>query len=442
MAINHSGDLASEMSSVSVPTPVTDSPAPDLTAVGDRSAVRAASGAPKAKRSIHIPALDGVRGMAILLVLVFHFSQVAYDVKAVGVQGIVQRLTGAGWIGVDLFFVLSGFLITSILCDALGTPGYFKNFYARRTLRIFPLYFGTLIVAFGIMPLLVGWEPGYVHIYNDQWALWLYLQNFIRIDWQAFSHFWSLAVEEHFYLVWPAVLFFFGRRGAMIACGLMIAGALSIRLYRVSMLPPTFMNAQATYLWTICRMDSLAIGALLALAVNGVAADLLRFRRWAPWVLLAAAVGCAALFLKYGSFSYQPHKLIQGVGYTMVAVGSAALLVLTVTSRPDQWLARGFSANWLRFLGKYSYGIYVIHSFVHHWMMHEYPIGRVRTMVGGSFWLAYGAYFVVATVVSILLAMLSWHLYEKHFLKLKKYFEYRTPTLEGFKPNEPVVAKH
>lgn len=433
------------MSSIHATTPAPETGA-GATTPGGHVGVRSASTALKPKRSLHIPALDGVRGLAILLVLIFHFSQFAYDKSAGGLQGIVQRLTGAGWIGVDLFFVLSGFLITSILCEAVGTKGYFKNFYARRTLRIFPLYFGTLVVAFVILPLIFGYAPEYAPIYKDQWALWVYLQNFIAIDWQSFSHFWSLAVEEHFYLVWPAVLFFFGRRGAMVACVLMIVGAIALRTYRVTMLPQTYMNTQATYLWTLCRMDSLAIGSLLALAVNGVATDLVRFRRYAPWLLIAAAAGCVAMFYKYGSFAYQgslqwPHKWIQAVGYTTVAIGAAALLVLTVTSGRDQLLGRAFSANWLRFLGKYSYGIYVIHSFIHHAMMDAYPIGRIKPMVGGSYWLAYGVYLAVATSLSIGLALLSWHLYEKHFLKLKKYFEYRAPTMEGFKPNEPVVVK-
>ncbi|QOV87961.1 acyltransferase family protein [Humisphaera borealis] len=401
---------------------------------------QSASAAHKPKRSLHIPALDGIRGLAILLVLIFHFSQVAYDPAAKGLQSLVQRVMGAGWVGVDLFFVLSGFLITSILCEAVGTKGYFKNFYARRTLRIFPLYFGTLLVAFVILPLVFGRDPAYEHVYKDQWALWLYVQNFIQIDWLAFSHFWSLAVEEHFYLVWPAVLFFCGRRGAMVACVLMIAGALAIRIGRVTMLPSTYINAQMTYLWTICRMDSLAIGSLLALAVNGIAADLSRFRRFAPWVLLASIAGCGAMVAKYGSFSYQPHKLIQAVGYTTVAVGAAALLVLTITAKPGNILTRVFTATSLRFLGKYSYGIYVIHSFLHHWMMHEYPLKRIQQMVG-SYWLAYVVYVVTAMLLSIGLALLSWHLYEKHFLKLKKYFEYRAPTMEGFKPNESIVAK-
>lgn len=439
MAINLPGAVALPMSFVSVSTPALE---PSASTVPQTADVAAAP-SHKHKRGTHIPALDGIRGLAILLVLIFHFSDVAYARGATGLSAILQRICGAGWIGVDLFFVLSGFLITSILCEAAGTKGYFKNFYMRRTLRIFPLYFGTLLVAFGIYPLIFGYKPDYQHIYNDKWYLVFYLQNFISIDWKSFSHFWSLAVEEHFYLVWPSVLFFFGRKGAIAACVLMIVGAIGIRVYHVMSMPDSltegqaFMWRQIPYLWTICRMDSLAIGSLLALLVNGVAADLVRFARAAPWVLLTAALACAAMLLKHGSFSYQ-HRTIQMVGYTVVAIGAAALLVMTVTSPPDRFLGRTFSANWLRFLGKYSYGIYVIHSFVHHWMKEHWSLAQIRPMVFNSQAAALAVYFAVATGISIGLALLSWHLYEKHFLKLKRFFEYRAPTLEGFRPNESV----
>jgi peptidoglycan/LPS O-acetylase OafA/YrhL len=186
-------------------------------------------------------------------------------------------------------------------------------------------------------------------------------------------------------------------------------------------------------------MDSLAIGSLLALAVNGVAADLKRFAKLAPWVLVASAGVCAALLRRHGSFAYT-HTGVLAVGFTTVALGSAALLVLAVNAGSAGPLGRVLNASWLRFLGKYSYGVYVIHSFVHHYMADAVPIKKLQPLVGGSFWAAYGLYLLVATAASIGLALLSWHLFEKHFLKLKRFFEYRAPTLEGFRPNEPVAA--
>ena len=131
----------------------------------------------------------------------------------------IQRLTGAGWVGVDLFFVLSGFLITSILYEAKQSDGYFKNFYMRRVLRIFPLYYGVLFVAFAVVPLFHPYQTGfYKTISHNQIFLWTYLQNYVQLPWEGwagFTHFWSLAVEEQFYLVWPAVVFLLNRRALM-----------------------------------------------------------------------------------------------------------------------------------------------------------------------------------------------------------------------------------
>src|SRR4051812_15765629 len=251
------------MSVISVPTPPASQPADHPTAppVPD-----AASHAHKARKAQHIPALDGVRGLAILLVLIFHFSQLGYTPNPTGFRAVLQKATAAGWIGVDLFFVLSGFLITSILVEAKGSQGYFRNFYMRRVLRIFPLYYGVLAVAAVLGLVFYDRLPQeYRNVFHYQGGLWAYLQNFIRIDWMGFTHFWSLAVEEHFYLVWPALVFFLSRRAAMGVCVALIAAAIAIRTGRVL----NHAEIEATYTWTFCRMDCLAIGSLLALAIHG-----------------------------------------------------------------------------------------------------------------------------------------------------------------------------
>jgi peptidoglycan/LPS O-acetylase OafA/YrhL len=394
---------------------------------------------PKPRAAKHIPALDGVRGLAILLVMVFHFAGLSYS----QLPWAVQRLLGAGWVGVDLFFVLSGFLITSILCEAKGSAGYFKNFYMRRVLRIFPLYYGVLAVAAVVGAVYAARLPGeYQVVREHQWALWVYVQNFVAIDWRAFSHFWSLAVEEHFYMVWPAVVFLLSRRGAMAVCVGLIVTAVGVRVGRELMVPTGDPAAvalwrEATYTWTICRMDALAIGSLLALAAHGVPAGVARFRPAAPWVLIGAAVAAGAMFVVHGTFAYVTPS-IQVAGFTVNALASAALLVLAVTAGTSGWLGRAFGATWLRFLGKYSYGTYVFHMFVMTAFRELLPLKRLRPMVGDSAAGATAVYLVGGTLLSLGLALLCWHLYEKHFLKFKRFFEYRAPTIEGFRPNEPV----
>ena len=148
----------------------------------------------------HIPALDGVRAVAVLLVICFHFWQVF----TYGPYSLVGKIAMWGQTGVDLFFVLSGFLITGILLDTKGSPSFLRNFYARRILRIFPLYYATLLTIYLIGPLFrwSAWVPE-----NQSLWFWTYLQNlpmtFAPGHVAGPEHFWSLAVEEQFYMVWP-----------------------------------------------------------------------------------------------------------------------------------------------------------------------------------------------------------------------------------------------
>jgi peptidoglycan/LPS O-acetylase OafA/YrhL len=366
------------------------------------------------RRGVHVPVLDGLRGLAILLVIVFHFT--VTDRGADGVRRVILHATNAGWIGVDLFFVLSGFLITSILLDAKGTQGYFRNFYMRRVLRIFPLYYGTLFVAFVAIPL---FHPVAV---KHQWALWVYLANFFPARDSAFIHFWSLAVEEQFYLVWPAVVLLLGRRSLMGVCVALIATALACRFQRVL----TGANTELTYYMIHCRMDSLAVGALLALAARGPAgmAALATPAKATMAVCLLLLGGIYAR--NHGFFGYANPR-VQSIGYTLLALFFGSLLVLTVLAGPRTVLGRTFGTPVLRFFGKYSYGIYVIHGLLHPWIKHQFPPEAMPK--GALFFAAVAGRIVIGTAISVAAAVLIWHIYEKHFLKLKRFFEYRARTL-------------
>jgi peptidoglycan/LPS O-acetylase OafA/YrhL len=173
----------------------------------------------------HIPALDGIRGIAIIAVMVFHFFLFGGLSPQNKIDGIFYAVAKMGWAGVDLFFVLSGFLITGILHDSRGNDGFFRIFYARRFFRIFPLYYGALVLFLVVLPLSgAAWkalETGP----KEQFWLWAYVTN-IRIaldnDWgrvpKALIHFWSLAVEEQFYLAWPFLVYFASRRVVLRLC--------------------------------------------------------------------------------------------------------------------------------------------------------------------------------------------------------------------------------
>jgi peptidoglycan/LPS O-acetylase OafA/YrhL len=171
--------------------------------------------APSALPRGHIPALDAIRGLAIVVVTLYRFGGGGYGpARAIDHSWFVEL----GQRGVDLFFVLSGFLITGILFDAKGKEHYFHNFYVRRALRIFPLYYGALASAIFVLPWMSDSLSESLRLAVDAQAwLWLYGANIlqsVRGQWclGPLNHFWSLAIEEHFYLAWPAVIYFTSRR--------------------------------------------------------------------------------------------------------------------------------------------------------------------------------------------------------------------------------------
>src|SRR4029077_8518462 len=189
----------------------------------------------------HLPALDGMRGLAVMMVLVFHFVGQMLPTNAL--ERAIVGVTKHGLLGVDLFFVLSGFLITGLLYEAHDKPNYLRNFYMRRVLRIFPLYYGVLALVFFVAPLippLLGPTLDYL-LDRQAWA-WLYGINVYLAGHEEWSfsylnHFWSLSVEEHFYLVWPFVVLLLARwPRALIAVSLAISlGAMLARVVGILM---------------------------------------------------------------------------------------------------------------------------------------------------------------------------------------------------------------
>lgn len=373
--------------------------------------------AARPRLSGHIPALDGVRGVAILLVLLYHFAAEAQ--RRVGIVSPLSRPWRDGWIGVDLFFVLSGFLITGILYESRASKHYFRNFYMRRALRIFPLYFGTLaavFVAAWISPEASRW----LGQTRDQQAwYWFYGANILDAmqGWSGpLSHFWSLCVEEHFYLIWPLLILLLTRRQVMATCGAAVVLAIVSRAL-LSRLPH---GEVASYALTPARIDSLAIGGMLALAFRGdVTAE--RAGRWAGWALVVGLGSFVALYVAY-RLKHHNVMIMRLGGYTCGAVFFAGVLGRAV-------LARGLPARlWanpmLRTMGKYSYALYVLHPLLEPlrvWAFVSLGLTALRRWPN----LAFIVYVCFALVLSTVAAMASWHLLEKHFLKLKRLFPER-----------------
>jgi peptidoglycan/LPS O-acetylase OafA/YrhL len=237
----------------------------------------------------------------------------------------IASLAAFGWSGVDLFFVLSGFLITGILLRAKSAPGYFTNFYMRRLLRIFPLYYGALVVLFVVVPAFHPVRTEAVQrIYDTQGWLWAYSQDiaisfynsdFYDVDWLWVGHFWSLAVEEHFYLVWPLLVFVCNRRALVWTS---IALMIGTPLVRFAMLAH-HMDPAAVYTLTLCRTDELALGGLVA--VMSRETGYLRLARMARWGCLVAALylGFAVAIRRKPLWWSDPLAL--GLGFSALALG-------------------------------------------------------------------------------------------------------------------------
>lgn len=367
----------------------------------------------------HIPALDGLRGCAILGVLLLHLTS-AMTAPAGAPARLVKQAFSIGWTGVDLFFVLSGFLITGILYDSRHTPHRFRTFYARRALRILPLYYGFIVLLFAVPPLLGA--AAYATPWRQQLPYWLYVQNLwpMRGGALAFAgHLWSLAIEEQFYLVWPLLVFTLPRRAMLWVCAACVAGALAFRVGSVL----TADDLHRVYFITPARIDGLALGGALALVMRG-SGGAARLRRMAPAVLAAAAAVVAAAPLHPSGFDPGGAYMV-AAGYTALALLFAAVLVLAVDGRASP-LPRLLSTRPLRFFGRYSYGLYVVHVPV-------IALGRLAGLTPDAFAGTRGelpallGYVVLMGGASLAVALASWHLYEKRFLKLKSRFAYRAP---------------
>ena len=370
----------------------------------------------------HIPALDGIRGLAILGVAFSHLFPGNTNTPAARRIG---DLLVFGATGVDLFFVLSGFLITGILFDSRATPGYFRNFYARRVLRIFPLYYAVLL-AFGVLGIVQGLSS-----HGELLSLSLYLQNTTLIaprinDYAGpmvlpLPHFWSLAVEEQFYLVWPLLVRLIARRNRLImVCGLSF---LLCPVYRFllashgSGLFPVQTN-------TLARADSLLAGAALALLLRSRLHDVaLQYGR----VLFYGCGGAILVWLVVNANGLNHPETLSSWGfalrYSLLDAACAGMIAWSLSSRSGGQM---LSLRPLRQLGKYSYGLYVLHVIAGYILLHrlrEWIAADITSnkLIGGVM------AGVVTFAVSYLAAYASYQLYEGRFLRLKRYFEYRKP---------------
>ena len=351
----------------------------------------------------YIPQFDGLRGLAILSVLIGH-------------SGFLEALPHAGMLeytrfGVDLFFVLSGFLITGILTDSKGSQHYFRNFYARRALRIWPLYYLVLFVAFVVAPLFApSMRPTAVSVWP---AFVFYVQNIVFAYRSTYPFglgaTWSLAVEEQFYLTWPVLVFLLKKRTLAIVSVLLVVMSLSLRLFfHVHGAPVGFVH-----FFTLSRLDSIAFGSLAALWLRSPSCTLVRWRTHAYQFL---GFGVAGTILA----RVLMHRNSSTVGYTFLAFAFTGLLGISLASDPrSSLLGRSLSAGWLRYIGRISYGIYLLHYplFIL-WARFIGSLGFYQTHKLAGNLAGFAGQIALATIA----ASISWRFFEEPILRLKELF--------------------
>jgi peptidoglycan/LPS O-acetylase OafA/YrhL len=351
-----------------------------------------------------IPEIDGLRALAALSVFAYH---------AIGFPALA-RFTGIGWIGVDLFFVISGYLITTILLSMRGSPSYFKNFYMRRTLRIFPPYYAFFLLCF-----VVGMLSR-----NYQWSgrLWLaflfYATSLVAIrPWYpgAVAHLpgparalevtWSLSIEELFYLLWAPAVRFLKRRDLLL---LILALILFAPIVRWNLHSP---GQRSEYFFFPARMDVLAFGALLALWQSSG-------RRFAVpgWGVMAGVV--ASLFALLLTPDPQSNGLFAVLGYTLIAASMSLVMVFVLDhAASGNLVCRILRSGWLVRVGTVSYMFYLLHLFVikifrglfANVLVSQWGLNRTLQLTG-------------SLAATLLLAELSWRYFETPILRLKSRF--------------------
>ena len=379
----------------------------------------------------YLPSIDGLRGIAILLVLWYHAPFLFRDLPVFthndsspwAALGFVGIMSLGGWVGVDLFFVISGFLITTILLHLKdwGAPSWV--FWQRRGLRILPLAMLYLLVL-----LVLDWigDPLKLLAQFNGWIWYAFFLGNIHIalhGWQplAVMILWSLAIEEQFYLAWPLLVRFLSRRWLLWWSGGLIALSPVVRAFMLSIA-----DYPATFVFTFCRLDALAAGGVMALVLDHPAwktkaADLCK--RLAPF---ATIIFLMTFFVPFSpSFAETRSWSFSVFGYTWLAISLAILLGASLNSQGI--LGAFLQARALMFLGKRCYGLYMWHVL----------IAGIVTAGLQPFEFGFTAHILLWLATLLIFASASWLMFEKPFLGLKKFLPYgNAPLVKSETPTE------
>lgn len=349
--------------------------------------------------------LDGLRGIAIVAVLLFHLGN---KLPALHLEFATQY----GWAGVDLFFVISGFLITGILLDSVGSEHYFRNFYIRRILRIWPLYFALLIFVFVLLPWVVPALRERIFAQCHPWQSYLlFIQNFFVREFGIgpVGVTWSLAIEEQFYLVWPLLILLLPRRVLpAFLISVVLLSPIVRALAQMGGATPT-----SLYTHTFFRLDSISAGALLAVWVRTRHFSQITATRI---FIGSASVGLLGCALTLWLFSAKP--VCANLRFSALAVFCFGLVGCALLADPRTLLYRSLTTSWLCYTGKICFGLYLLHVTVFDILTLE------RLAFLGNRWAGNLAVLTIDFAAVFLLATCSWRFFESPVLALKSKFRY------------------
>lgn len=363
----------------------------------------------------HIPLLDSLRGIAVLLVLLMHgVHHLPFPTSPL--DRVVYLVIEIGWIGVDLFFVLSGFLITSILLKAKQEHFhiYLKVFYARRALRIFPLYY----VCLGAILIAIFATTSSLPPLREIATLASYTHNLFLIPSTSIlriftGHLWSLAIEEHFYIIWPFFVYLLGKRKLLLLCGLGFLGSWALRsvLYFKGFEFPLEQFSPT-------RFGALFAGAVIALVTQNC--DIRPYRKVIASVLLISSTLFISLCIA-SSTALPTSRLMMTGGFEILAIAMSAVVCLAIISHASSMNHPSPRTTRLQEIGKLSYGMYLIHYPL---FIVGFPILNAITK-GLPFLLQFLLCLLALSAATIVVAELCYRSFEKRFLELKRHFPYQ-----------------
>jgi peptidoglycan/LPS O-acetylase OafA/YrhL len=372
---------------------------------------------PKPGDCNRIRELDGLRGAAIAMVVIYHLFQITLVARPGSALAYLQAAARLSWTGVDLFFVLSGFLIGGILLDSRASTNYYAAFYKRRFFRIVPIYVVTLLLTARLISLRLGSESSPFMWFTTEGAPWYAYLTFTQNFWMAhaasfgcngLAMTWSLAVEEQFYLTVPLYIRALSRRWL---ARVLLIGICGAPVLRTLLLHFGSDSSVGIYTMMLCRSDALLLGVLSAL--------MLRDERWRGRIRKASVafyisipillLGMAFLTLRAWNLTT---SVMKTVGYTWVALFYVTILLFAL-SRPDSMLSKALRMKWLCWLGTLAYGIYLFHTGVQYLLFglicgHGATISSIPTLL----------VTLAAVALTLLLAALSWRYFEQPLIRL------------------------